>query len=47
MKAIGEIFFMKKGAEGARYKAYLNSQAKGLLPDRALESFYCLKTPKV
>jgi hypothetical protein len=47
MKLIGEAFFMKKGAEGARYKMYLNSQAKGLLPDRTLESFYYLKTPKV
>jgi hypothetical protein len=47
MKVIGETFFMKKGAEGARYEAYLNSQAKGLLPDRTLESFYYLKTPKV
>ena len=39
--------FMRKGAEGARYEVYLNSQAKGLLPDRTLESFYYLKTPKV
>jgi len=39
--------FLKKGAEGARYEVYLNSQAKGLLPDRTLESFYYLKTPKV
>ena len=37
---------MRKGAEGARYEAYWNSQAKGLLPDRTLESFYYLKTPK-
>jgi len=43
MKVIGETFFVKKGAEGARYEAYLNSQAKGLLPDRTLESFYYLK----
>ena len=47
MKVIGEAFFIRKGAEGARYEAYLNSQAKGLLPDRTLESFYYLKTPKV
>jgi len=47
MKVIGETFFVKKGAEGARYEAYLNSQAKGLLPDRTLESFYYLETPKV
>ena len=40
MKAIGEAFLMRKGAEGARYEEYLNSQAKGLLPDRTLESFY-------
>jgi len=26
---------------------YPNFQAKGLLPDRTLESFYYLKTPKV
>lgn len=47
MKIIGDAFFMRKGAEGARCKAHLNSQAKGLLPDRTLESFYYLKTPKV
>jgi len=47
MKVIGEAFFMRKGAEGARCEAHLNSQAKGLLPDRTLESFYYLKTPKV
>ena len=47
MKVIGEAFFIRKGAEGARYEAYLNSQAKGLLPDRTLESFCYLKTPKV
>ena len=40
MKVIGEAFFIKKGAEGARCEAHLNSQAKGLLPDRTLESFY-------
>jgi len=39
--------FMRKGAEGARCEAHLNSQAKGRLPDRTLESFYYLKTPKV
>ncbi len=39
MKVIGEAFFMRKGAEGARCEAHLNSQAKGLLPDRTLESF--------
>ncbi len=38
---------MKKGAEGTRYEVYLDFQAKGLLPDRTLESFYYLKTPKV
>jgi len=39
MRVIGEAFFMKKGAEGARCEVHLNSQAKGLLPDRTLESF--------
>jgi len=38
--------FINKGAEGARCEGHLNSQAKGLLPDRTLESFYYLKTPK-
>jgi len=47
MKVIGEAFFIRKGAEGARCEVHLNSQAKGLLPDRTLESFYYLKTPKV
>jgi len=37
---------MRKGAEGARCEAHLNSQAKVLLPDRTLESFYYLKTSK-
>jgi len=46
MKVVGEAFFMRKGAEGARCIIHLNSQAKGLLPDRTLESFYYLKTPK-
>ncbi len=42
MKVTGDIFsFQKKrkGVEEARYKMYLNFQAKGLLPDRTLESF--------
>jgi hypothetical protein len=42
MKAAGEIFsfiFKRKRAEEARYKMYPNFQAKGLLPDRTLESF--------
>ena len=30
---------MRKGAEGARCEVHLNSQAKGLLLDRTLESF--------
>ena len=38
--------FMRKGAEGARCEVHLNSQAKGLLPDRTLEGFYYFKTPK-
>ena len=36
---MGEIFFIKKEAEGARCIIHLNSQAKGPLPDRTLESF--------
>ena len=36
--------FSKKGAEGARCEAHLNSQAKGLLPDRTLESFILKST---
>jgi len=43
MKVTGEIFsFQKKRkeVEEARYQRYLNFQAKGLLPDRTLESFY-------
>ena len=47
MKVIGDTFFIRKGAEGAKYEVYLNSQAKGLLPDRTLENFYYLKTPKM
>jgi hypothetical protein len=45
MKVTGEIFSFRhkrKGAEEARYEKYPNFQAKGLLPDRTLESF----TPK-
>jgi len=41
MKVAGEIFsFQKKrkGTEEARYQKYPNFQAKGLLPDRTLES---------
>ncbi len=44
MKVTGETFF-KKGAEEVGYKVYLNSQTKGPLPDRALESFIP-KAPK-
>jgi len=44
MKVIGETFFMKKGAEGARCEAHFNSQAKGLLPDRTLDSFIMKST---
>jgi len=44
MKVIGETFFVKKGAEGARCKVHLNSQAKGLLPDRTLASFIIKST---
>ena len=39
MKVIGETFFVKKGAEGARCEVHLNSQVKGLLHDRTLERF--------
>jgi len=42
MKVTGETFSFyhkRKGAEGVRYQTYLNSQAKGPLPDRTLESF--------
>jgi len=41
MKITGETFYIRKrkGAEEARYERYLNFQAKGLLPDRTLESF--------
>jgi len=48
MKVTGEIFSFhhkRKGAEEARYQRYPNFQAKGLLPDRTLESFI-LKAPK-
>jgi len=42
MKVTGESFSShqkRKRAEEARYQKYLNFQAKGLLPDRTLESF--------
>jgi len=42
MKVTGETFSfikLRKEAEEARYEMYLNFQAKGLLPDRTLESF--------
>ena len=42
MKVTGESFSFhqkRKRAEEARYKKYQNFQAKGLLPDRTLESF--------
>jgi len=42
MKVTGETFSFyhkRKGAEEARYKMYLNLQAKGPLADRTLESF--------
>jgi len=47
MKVTGETFSFyekRRGAEGARYQKYLNSQAKGLLPDRTLESFILKST---
>ena len=42
MKVTGETFsfvLKRKGAEEARYEKYPHFQAKGLLPDRTLESF--------
>jgi len=42
MKVTGESFSFvskRRGAEEARYNLYRNFQAKGLLPDRTLESF--------
>jgi len=42
MKVTEETFSFhtkRKGAEEARYGMYPNFQAKGLLPDRTLESF--------
>ena len=42
MKVTGETFSFhhkRKSVEEARYNLYLNFQAKGLLPDRTLESF--------
>ena len=42
MKVTGETFSFhrkRKGAEEERYQKYRNFQAKGLLPDRTLESF--------
>jgi len=40
MKVTGETFsFSRRSAEGERYRAYRNFQAKGLLPGRTLESF--------
>lgn len=42
MKVTGETFSFhhkRKGAEEERYQKYPNFQAKGLLPNRTLESF--------
>jgi len=47
MKVTGETFsfiLKRKGAEEAKYQKYLNFQAKGLLPDRTLESFISKST---
>jgi len=47
MKVTGEIFsshLSRKEAEEARYQKYPNFQAKGLLPDRTLESFILKST---
>jgi hypothetical protein len=35
---------MRRGAEEVRYHKYPNFQAKGLLPDRTLESFIIKST---
>jgi hypothetical protein len=41
MKVAGETFSLsRKRAEEARCQRHPNFQAKGLLPDRTLESFY-------
>jgi hypothetical protein len=47
MKVTGETFsfiFKRKGAEEARCHKHQNFQAKGLLPDRTLESFMLKST---
>jgi len=47
MKVTGETFSFhhkRKRAEEARYQKYQNFQAKGLLPDRTLESFILKST---
>jgi len=47
MKVTGETFSFhhkRKGAEEARYQKYPNFQAKGLFPDRTLESFMLKST---
>jgi len=47
MKVTGDTFSFhrkRKGAEEARYQKYPNFQAKGLLPDRTLESFILKST---
>jgi hypothetical protein len=47
MKVTGEAFSFyhkRKGAEEVRYQNYPNFQAKGLLPDRTLESFILKST---
>jgi len=49
MKVTGETFpfiLKRRGAEEARYQKYPNFQAKGLLPDRTLESFIQRSTEK-
>jgi len=47
MKVTGETFSFphkRKRAEEVRYQKYLNFQAKGLLPDRTLETFMLKST---
>jgi len=56
MKVWEDTFSFKKGAEGAKCLIHLNSQAKGPILDRTLESFLentegaifsCLSTEKI
>jgi len=47
MKVTGETFSFileRRGAKEVKYQKYPNFQAKGLLPDRTLESFILKST---